>query len=73
MVVPQSTEGFAEHYITKKDDKEQTVYQLAGGIHRQEEALTDTICLADGYITVTALHYNMTHFENTRELKLIDW
>jgi 5'-nucleotidase len=73
MVVPQSTEGFAEHYITKKDDKEQTVYQLAGGIHRQEEALTDTICLADGYITVTALHYNMTHFEKTRELKLIDW
>ncbi len=29
--------------------------------------------LADGYITVTALHYNMTHFEKTRELNLIQW
>ena len=72
-VVPQSTQGFAEHYIRQKNELNQIVYQLAGGLHRQEEEITDTIALADGYITVTALHYNMTHFEKTRELNLIQW
>jgi 5'-nucleotidase len=72
-VVPQSTQGFAEHYEQKKNEQNQIVYQLSGGIHREEDELTDTIALADGYITVTALHYNMTHFEKTRELNLIKW
>jgi 5'-nucleotidase len=72
-VVPQSTQGFAEHYIRQKNELNQIVYQLAGGAHRQEEEITDTIALADGYITVTALHYNMTHFEKTKELNGIKW
>ena len=72
-VVPQSTQGFAEHYVRQKNEQNQIVYQLSGGIHRDEEEMTDTIALADGYITVTALHYNMTHFEKTRELNLIKW
>jgi 5'-nucleotidase len=72
-VAPQSTQGFAEHYVQKKNEQNQIVYQLSGGIHRDEEELTDTIALADGYITVTALHYNMTHFEKTRELNCIKW
>jgi 5'-nucleotidase len=72
-VVPQSTQGFAEHYVHKKNELNQIVYQLAGGMHRDEEEITDTIALADGYVTVTALHHNMTHFEKTRELNLIQW
>ena len=72
-VVPQSTQGFAEHYEQKRKEQNQIVYQLAGGLHRQEEEITDTIALADGYITITALHYNMTHFEKTKELNLIQW
>ena len=71
--MPQSTQGFAEHYVQKKNEQNQIVYQLAGGIHRDEDELTDTIALADGYITVTALHYNMTHFEKTQELNRIKW
>jgi len=72
-VVPQSTEGFAEHYVKQKNEKDQTVYMLSGGTHREEAIETDTICLVQGFITVTALHYNMTHFEKTRELNLIKW
>jgi 5'-nucleotidase len=68
-VVQQSTQGFAEHYVRKNNESNQIVYQLAGGLHRDEEDITDTIALADGFITVTALQYNMTHFEKTNELK----
>jgi 5'-nucleotidase len=72
-VVPQSTQGFAEHYVRQTNEFNQIVYQLAGGLHRDEAELTDTIALADGYITVTALHYDMTHLEKTKELNLIQW
>ena len=72
-VVPQSIRGFAEHYVKQQNELNQTAYLLAGGYHKPEEELTDTISLAEGYITVTALHYNMTHFEKLAELHLIKW
>jgi len=59
-VVPQSTEGFHEYYIAQKDEQSQTLFQLAGGTHRSESGLTDTIALAEGYITVTPLVADMT-------------
>ena len=72
-VVPQSTEGFHEYYIRQKNEQGQTVFQLAGGMHRDEQSPTDTTSLADGFITITALAPGMTHHEKTRELKQIKW
>jgi 5'-nucleotidase len=72
-VVPQSTQGFEEHYIRQKTSQGQIVYRLNGGKHRQEDLLTDTVAFDDGYITITALHFDMTDYKQTRridELKL---
>lgn len=68
-VVPQSTEGFDEYYIRRENEQRQTVFQLAGGPHRAEVTPTDTTSLADGFITVTALHFDMTNYERTRKLQ----
>jgi len=73
MVVPQSTEGFHEHYVRRTDEHGQTVFQLAGGLHRDEDTPADTISLAQGFITITALAPGMTDHEKTRQLQQIKW
>ncbi len=73
-IVPQSTEGFHEHYVQRESEQGQTIFQLAGGMHRDEEHPSDTTSLADGYITITALATGMTDYEKTNRLKEItDW
>ena len=73
-IVPQSTGGFHEHYSSRKNKNGQTIYQLNGGRHRDEEAAdTDTNCIYNGYITITALHFDMTDHEKNEELKKIKW
>ena len=72
-VVPQSTEGFHEHYIHQKNEQGQSAFQLAGGLHRDEQSPTDTTSLADGFITITALAPGMTDREKTRQLQQIKW
>lgn len=72
-IVPQSTGGFHEHYVPQKNEQGQTVYQLAAGMHRDEDDPTDTTALADGFITITALAPGMTNFEKTSQLKKIKW
>jgi len=72
-VVPQSTEAFDEEYLPQKDDRGRTAYQLTGGLHKPEETTTDTIALAEGFITITALQPGMTHYEETEKLKALEW
>jgi len=72
-VVPQSTGGFHEYYITQKNEQGQTVFQLTGGLHRDEENPTDTTSLAEGFITITVLAPGMTNHEKTSQLKQIKW
>ena len=72
-VVPQSTEGFHEHYIRQENEQGQTTFQLAGGLHRAEQTPTDTTSLADGFITITALAPDMTNHAKTRRLQKIKW
>ena len=72
-VVPQSTEGFYEYYIRQKNEQGQTVFQLAGGPHREEESPADTTSLVEGFITITALVPDMTNHDKTRELQKIEW
>ena len=72
-VVPQSTEGIHEHYICQQNEQGQTVYKLAGGLHRDEESPADATSLAEGYITITALAHDMTNHDRTRRLRQIKW
>jgi 5'-nucleotidase len=73
-VVGQSTSGYHEHYVSLPNEQGQMVYQLGGGGHRDKmSACTDTTALIDGFITVTALHFDMTDHEGNRDLERITW
>jgi 5'-nucleotidase len=72
-VVPQSTGGFHEHYVTAKNEQGQTVFKLDAGQHRHENDSTDSTALADGFITITALAFGMTNHEKTAKLKQMKW
>jgi 5'-nucleotidase len=68
-VVPQSSKGFDEYYIQQINEQGQTVFQLAGGLHRVDGTPTDTTSLEEGFITITALAPDMTDYRKTRELQ----
>jgi 5'-nucleotidase len=68
-VVPQATSGFHEYYIPRGDAETKTLFQLAGGGHRQEHLPVDTTALAEGFITVTPLRPDMTDHEKADRMK----
>jgi 5'-nucleotidase len=72
-VVPQSNKGFDEYYIPQQNEQGQTVFQLAGEPNHTDEQPTDTISLAEGFITITALAPDMTNHSKTSELQQIKW
>lgn len=72
-VVPQSTMGFEEYFVKKQGDTGQALYQLAGGGHRDTDVPSDTLSLAGGFITVTALGFDMTDYKNMEKLHQIKW
>jgi len=72
-VAPQSTEGFHEYFIHQKNEHGQSEFQLAGGLHRDEENPSDTTALVEGFITITALASDMTNHEKTKQLHQIKW
>jgi 5'-nucleotidase len=67
-IVPQSTLGFDEHFIKTQSETGQTLYQLAGGVHRDKDILTDTLALVEGYITITSLGFDMTDYQGMEKL-----
>ena len=72
-VVPQSTMGFEEYFVKNKNDAGQTLYQLSGGDHRDTNIPSDVLDLADGFITVTALGFDMTDYKNMEKLHQVKW
>ena len=73
-VVGQSTSGYHEHYTTRKNEQGQTLYQLDGGRHRDDQAaFTDVTALIEGFITLTCLHFDMTDYEKNSGLEQIEW
>ena len=72
-IVRQSTQGFDERYIRQEDKHGNKFFQLTGGPHRPDEDRSDTISLADGFITITALHFDMTNYDGNRRLEAIQW
>ncbi len=72
-VVPQSSTGFNESYVEKKNDQGQTVFQLTGDHHVVDGTPTDTTSMEEGYITITALTPDMTDHKKTSELEKIEF
>ncbi len=69
MVVPQSSNGFDESFISQKNELGQTEFLLTGKLHRSDDSPSDIRALEEGFITVTALTPDMTHKRNTERLK----
>lgn len=67
-IVPQSTKGFHEEYIPRKEENGKMVFQFSGGAHHPEDNHTDTTSLAEGYITLTSLICGMTHKKRNAQL-----
>ena len=68
-VVPQSSNGFAESFISQKNELGQTEFLLTGKLHLNDESPSDIRSLEEGFITVTVLTPDMTHKRNTEKLK----
>ena len=73
-ITSQGTSGFDEYYTAVVNQQGRTIYQLNGGSHRETaEGNIDVICLIEGFITVTGLHFNMTDYQKNSRLEEIDW
>ncbi len=74
VVVPQSTGGFEETFRLQDNKQGRMIFEYTGGRHRDPTVSpADTTSLADGYITVTALHFDMTNYERNKSLNNISW
>lgn len=71
-VVPQSTMGFEEYFVKQASDAGRDLYQLAGGNALDKDIPADTLALAAGFITVTALGFDMTDYKNMEKLHQIN-
>lgn len=73
-VVHHSVNGYQENYTARKDDNGRTSYQFTDTNHRESESdITDIKCLVDGYITITALHFDLTDYSKNLNLERIDF
>lgn len=69
VVVPQSSNGFEESFISRRNELGQTEFLLMGKSHLNDTNPSDINSLEDGFITVTALTPDMTHKRNSELLK----
>lgn len=72
-VVGHSTVGYDESYIAGDSEDGRELYYYMWGDHRDKDAVLDTTAILDGYITVTALHFDMTDKDRNRRLQKIEW
>jgi 5'-nucleotidase len=74
VVVPQSIGGVQENFTVSRSTLGQIVFEYTGGRHRDPRvAPADTSSLREGYITVTALHFDMTNYERNKSLGETPW
>jgi len=60
-VVPQSMKGFAEGWERRLDPRGRTYYWMIGAQGAEDEGIdSDVAALADGYVTVTPLRFDLT-------------
>jgi 5'-nucleotidase len=71
--VPQSTAGIDDAYLIKRDAEGGEQYHLGEEYKFIHQADTDVSALADGYITVTPLHVDMTTHLRLETMARGDW
>lgn len=73
-VVPMSIGRHGERFERRKDPRGRAYYWLTYAPPFQLDGPeTDVSCLADGYITVTPLHFDMTRHDRLAELAGREW
>ncbi len=73
-VAPQSTAGLVDIYHRQEKIKGRQTYQLGGDFRFAEQPSgSDAVLLAEGYITVTPLHVDMTNHSLLDMLATIRW
>lgn len=73
-VLPHSTTGYEELYQPHTDSKGRTTFLYSSGKLRDpKDTATDAAAIMDGYITITALHFDMTDYQRNAALQQIDW
>jgi 5'-nucleotidase len=73
-VVPQNTAQYVEGFLRRTDPRGRVYFWLGADFSCPEpHPDTDVTALAEGYITVTPLQFNLTHEERLRELQSWTW
>jgi 5'-nucleotidase len=73
-VVPMGVGRHGEGFEKRRDPRGRTYYWMTyAPPYRLEREQSDVIALADGHITVTPLHFDMTRHEQLDEVKSWDW
>lgn len=70
----QDARHLVEHFVRRTDPRENIYYWLAGVNERRElEAGTDYWAVQNGYISITPIHHDLTHYASLAELQQITW
>jgi len=70
----QSILGYDESFERKVDDSGRSIFWLKGNLPIESAGEdSDVLCLAKGYITITPLHYDLTHYKNLNLIRSWQW
>jgi 5'-nucleotidase len=72
-VVPQSTAEMEDTYHLHPDAAGRQLYRLGDDFSFAHQADSDVACLAEGFITVTPLHVDMTNHDRLASLSRRTW
>ena len=69
-VVPQSLKGWREAWERRDDPRGRSYYWLIGDVETEDAGITsDVAALADGYVTVTPLKFDLTDHGRLDEVR----
>jgi len=72
-IAAQGVDGYDETYTVSVNEQGRKTYKLNFGTHREKgSGEIDVTNLLAGFITVTALHFNMTDYEKNQRLSKIN-
>jgi 5'-nucleotidase len=73
-VAPQNVAPYAEQFDRRTDPRGRVYFwNVPGTMIPEPDPDTDEAALADGFVTVTPLQFNLTHHEQLAGLKRTDW
>jgi 5'-nucleotidase len=73
-VAPQNVSPYGEQFDRRTDPRGRVYFwNMPGTAIPEAPRDTDEAALADGYVTVTPLQFNLTHLEQLTELRRLHW